>query len=78
MSAHIDHVSVPQCVWLYQSESNTFLHMLEFSWCRGNSDPGTSCFLPLRDTELLPEGRLSYLVRCSLEREPSTRRLDAH
>ena len=46
----------------YQSESKTFLHMFEFSWWRGNSEPGTSCFFLMRFTKFFPDDRLSYLV----------------
>lgn len=45
--------------------------MLEFSWWRGNSEPGTSCFLPLRDVKLFPDDTLSYLVTSSLKGERS-------
>lgn len=55
--------------YLYQLESKTLLHMFEFSWWRGNSEPGMSCFLLLRDTTLFPDGRLSYLVTYSLHAE---------
>lgn len=55
---------------IYQLDPKTFLHMLEFSWCRGNSEPGTSCFLPLRDVKLFPDDTLSYLVTSSLKGEP--------
>lgn len=51
----------------YHPESKTFLHMFEFSWWRGNSEPGTSCFLLLRDTTLFPEDTLSYMVTYSLK-----------
>ncbi len=60
---------------VYQACSKTFLHMLEFSWCRGNSEPGTSWSLLLFEENVCPEGSFSCLDTVSLEHTRCKNRL---
>lgn len=61
---------------LYQLESKTLLHMFEFSWCRGNSEPETISLLCFRSWELFPEDTCSYLVRYSLKEKKKNKELE--